>query len=104
MPLLTDIQWDVAAATELQEHLNEIPSHPDRIRLLTEVYECARSWAEKHCDTLRHVHPEHLVSVLTYSKVARPSHEEALNFVKAINYVDHTGETAVHNVLREQAA
>lgn len=106
MSLLTDIEWSVEDIIDLQEHLDSLPDNWARKKLLTEGYECTTSFAERYLDTLRHVHPVHLVGLLDRPgvQIKRLPHEEALLVVKAISYADPVGEDAVHNVMKEGAA
>lgn len=96
MPLMTEIEWSVQAALELQEHLAELPDTKTRKRLLMEVYECGTFFVERYLDTMRHVHPEVLVHLLNRAdvEITRPDPEDALLWVKAITYGDPVGETA----------
>ena len=105
MPVINDIDWTAQDAIELQEHLAELPDNQARIRLLMEAYECRRFFAERYCDILRHVHPQHLVEILSRAdvQVSRPTHEEALLLVKALTYSDRTGDVAVGFLPREAA-
>lgn len=105
MPVMTDTDWTIDAAIELQEHLEELPDTKARIELLMEGYECTRFFAERYCDVLRHVHPERLVEILSRAdvQISRPTTEEALLLVKAITYSDRTGDVACGFLPREAA-